>query len=119
MKNQICFFALLFLASCQFINPKQVGTWEGTNYANQKISFIFKDEKEVVLTFGNETAQGTYKINENKTPNWIDIYPVDAKNAIGIIEFMDNNTFRIQLVENKERPQAFDQNKQLILKKVE
>ena len=109
----------MFLASCQFVNPKQVGTWEGTNYANQKISFIFKNDKDFVLTFGNETAQGSYKMNESKDPNWIDIYSIDAKNAIGIIEFMDDNTIRVQLVENGERPQTFDQNKQLILKKVD
>ena len=58
-------------------------------------------------------------MNESKDPNWIDIYSIDAKNAIGIIEFMDDNTIRVQLVENGERPQTFDQNKQLILKKVD
>ena len=88
---------------------KHIGTWEALNYANQKI------------TFGHETASGTYEIDESQNPNWIDINFSDARNAKGIIEFMDKNTFRIQLTDHvaKPRPVAFDQKEQLILRKVE
>ena len=76
-----------------------------------------ENEKEIVLTFGNETAQGTYQIDKSKNPNWLDINPIDAKRMIGIIEFMTANTFRFQMTENGQRPLDFDQNRQLVLKK--
>jgi hypothetical protein len=79
MKIQFCFFALLFVTSC---NPEQIGTWEGTDHSNQKISFIFKNENEVVLTSGNETVQGGYTIDESKDPNWIDFDLVDAEMSL-------------------------------------
>ena len=103
--------------------PRHVGTWEGSNYANQKISFVMKSDKRVFIICDNETVSGPYEIDVNKSPNWIDIYYnySDAKNAKGIIEFMDKNTFRIQLTDHvaKPRPVAFDQKEQLILRKVE
>lgn len=69
----------------------------------------------------HETASGTYEIDESHNPNWIDINFTDAKNTKGIIEFMDKNTFRIQLTDyvSKPRPVAFDQKEQLVLRKVE
>jgi thioredoxin-related protein len=113
----LTFFSLI--CSCQFFNSSHIGSWEGINYANKKISVIFKNEKDIVLTFGNETAQWSYKIDKSHKPYWFDVFPTDAKNIIGIIEFMDDKTFRFQMKEDGKRPMNFDQSKQLVLKKVD
>ncbi|MFN4256260.1 MAG: hypothetical protein ACK4Q5_14770 [Saprospiraceae bacterium] len=103
-----------------FSSAKYHGKWEGEVDSKTPFSIIFKSQNEVVVIFGNETLIGSFQIDDQKNPNWIDIdfSNKSATDVRGIIEMLDNSTIRVQLTGiNAPRPKNFNQNEQLVLKK--
>jgi len=114
MKKMLLFLILVVLMACSIpgfeSHPSIVGNWVSDD---SQVTLTFDANGKVTSTAGQS---GTYTINYDYVPIRLDL----VENGVAtqaIIEFVDNNTLRIQVNPDGSRPAAFDQSAVLLRRK--
>jgi len=116
MKRVMKFTAtLLIVLLCGCAKNRHIGTWEAD-----------MDQREIILTFNPKTiftsvggfgpATNSYTIDYRKNPIWLDVI-VEEKPIKCILEFLDDNTFKILQSEGSKnsRPTSFKNTKEVLV----
>ncbi|MBN2387615.1 MAG: hypothetical protein JXB85_11395 [Anaerolineales bacterium] len=104
----LIFLALTSLACTlsSLRGPSIVGTWQGT-YDGDRIEMVFERDGHFVINVAGSTETGQYRVDMSTMPVQLDLI-TDAGTILTIIEFVDNNTLRLENNYNDEpRPTAF------------
>lgn len=119
--NNICivFFSLILIISCGTKDYSIIGSWTGVDNIGTRQTFNFKEGGTITWKIENDhfstTIDGEYIHSKSETPNQIDIFnfksgPMKGRNLYGLIEFVDENKFKIDLrsgTDSSVRPEAF------------
>lgn len=128
--KKFIFFALaaalfVFLVSCSKNNDVQnafpVGIWQGT-FEDKPLSLEFKNNGCMILISEGEDAIGfgKYSIDITKQPGHLDLEFIEPKwkPFITLIEKIDNNTFRTEIVEGQTSRLAAFSDGVILMKRV-
>ena len=77
------------------LSARLIGEWISFSDEGGKASFTFTDG-EVVLTVDDDVGHGTYTVDFSSEPACINIQFEEVGEVLSIIEFMDENTMRIE-----------------------
>lgn len=91
-----------------------VGTWEADVGGHEKLIWVI-DNTTLTFTLDGQTESQPYTIDYTKTPIWFDTVIAES-NVRCIMEFLDDDTFRITGVDDENAPRltSFDGAKDIL-----
>jgi len=124
------FIVLFFLwGQVAFGQKTHIGKWKGQDYTGKDVTFVFTKDGWITLNQGGKEiggqkflVEGTqsyasmkYEINYEQSPVYLDllILDFDSQKELGrlvnIVEIINKKTLKIQLSENQQRPESFQE----------